>query len=318
MDRLLTQIRELAPSAKEPLFRRLMVEESLSYLREKNSIIGFEVDTTKEQELSGFTLIAIQKHTIYAYCADLHEKPKLILFPPLDKLFDPAFELLHLSVIKRRISNSKFTGTKIASGTMECLVRDLTPPEKEVDIPGNVAAQMAGHMKTVEQRGQVVDVDDNREEVPVKVTREVPVQEEPESFTEEPDFVQEPFDQGFEEEDAYAGFDESASFDYGGYEGGFEEYGSYEPEPEPEPEPELEPEPVSEPEPEEDPRTLKLRAQNFGSLAEVSDFCSGKLGVRRELAVNVVNKALQSNVSPEYRVALAVKLFAKLFNEKKI
>ena len=84
---LLEQLRELSPSAKENLFRRLMAEESLGYLREKNSIVGFEVNLAADQVLSGFTLIAIQKHTIYAFCSDfdLQEEPKLILFPPSQK-----------------------------------------------------------------------------------------------------------------------------------------------------------------------------------------------------------------------------------------
>ena len=61
MNKIETQIRELAPSAKEPLFRRLMVEESVSYLRDKNGIYGFEVEITDEQVLSGFAIIGIQK-----------------------------------------------------------------------------------------------------------------------------------------------------------------------------------------------------------------------------------------------------------------
>lgn len=310
MGNLLTQFRELAPSAKEPLFRRLMVDESLSYLREKNSIIGFEVDTSCEQELSGFALIAIQKHTIYAYCADLHEPPKLILFPPLEKLFDPAFELLGLRVIKRRFLNAKFTGTKLASGKLEHLVRDLTPPEKEVDVSDMVAEQMAGHMKTVKEKGHVVSANgDKHEEVPVKITKEVPVSE-PETFVEEPpEFMDDGFGDTFED-DPYAGFDSA------GYEG-YDTYDSYEPYEEyeePEPAPEPEPEPVLE----DDPRTVKLMGRDFAKLSDVSDFCSLSLGVPRPLAVNIVNRALQSNVAPEYRVALAVKLFAKLFNEKRI
>ena len=301
MSLLQTQMRELSPSAREPLFRRLMVDDSLAYLREKNCIIGFEVDMKEEQELSGFALIAIQKHTIYAFCSDLDEAPKLILFPPIDKLFDPAFELLHLVVIKRRFTNSKFTGMKIASGQLSDLVRDLTPPEKEVDIPNSVVEQMAGHMKKVEDRGDVCYTDDTRETVPVKITKEQVV-EEPETFTEEPDFADGGLNDGFMEEDPYAGFEDPGYGDYGPYgdaDPGYGDFDSYK-------------------EPEEDPRSTRLKEQAFGGLSEVSDFCSLTLGVQRALAVNIVNKALQSPVSPEYRVALAVKLFCKLFDEKKI
>lgn len=309
MEVLETQIRTLPPSAKEPLFRRLMVDESLAYLREKNHIIGFELDLEVDQELFGFTLIAIQKHTIYAYCSDLHEKPKLILFPPLEKLFDPEFGLLDLAVVKRRFGNSKFTGPKLGSGPLRTLVKDLTPPEKEVDIPPSVAEQMAGHVENMKDGKTCVSVPEQREEIPVQVTKEEPVVEEPMSFTEEPPF-EDDLNSGFVEEDAYAGFDESGYNDYDAY----DSYGDSFPD---SPEPEFEEE-FDEPEPVEDLRSTKLKAQQFSSLSEVSDFCSMQLGVQRPLAVNLVNKALQSNVSPEYRIALAVKLFCKLFDEKKI
>ena len=147
MGNLMTQVRELSPSAREPLFRRLMVDESLAYLREKNNIIGFELDMSVEQSLSGFSLIGIQKHTIYAFVSDLKETPRLILFPPLDKLFDSAFELLDLQVMKKQFTNAKFEGKELDRGVLRDLVRNLTPPEKEVDISKQVAEQMAKQMK---------------------------------------------------------------------------------------------------------------------------------------------------------------------------
>lgn len=305
MNQLITQIRELAPSAKEPLFRRLLVVESLSYLREKNTIIGFEVDTNANQALSGFTLIAIQKHTIYAYCADLHEAPRLILFPPLEKLFDPAFELLGLHVIKRRFTSSTFQGQRIGSGTLESLVRDLTPPQKEVDVPSSVVEQMAAHVRQV--------ADGKQNEAP-EANQETPM---PETIMDGGYFT-EPPDDGFIQDNPYEGFEESGYSDYGayddyegqGYSDTYDDYGSYggyETAYEPDP-----------PKPLEDPRSTKLKEQSFESLSEVSDFCAFQLGVHRPLAVTLVNKALQSNVSPEYRIDLAVKLFCKCFDEKKI
>lgn len=313
--KLTTQVRELSPSAREPLFRRLMVEESLSYLRDNNSIIGFEVDMSADQTLSGFALIAIQKHTTYAFVSDLNEKPRLILFPPLDKLFDPAFELLGLMVVKKKFTSSDFKGTMVERGLMEDLVRDLTPPVKEVDIPKQVAEQMA---KRIQEAGKNPPAEKPKapDPKPELETAEPEVPEDDGFFVEEPGEppMEMDLNAGFDD----GGFDDNnfddynESFDeYGGYESGFDDSGfddggfdMAEPEPEPEP--------VG------DPRTVKLKAQTFQSLSEVSDFCSNVLGVQRALAVNVVNKALQSNVAPEYRIDLAIKLFAKLFDEKKI
>lgn len=317
MASLLTQIKELAPSAKEPLFRRLMVEESLAYLREKQGIIGFELDLQVEQSLSGFALIGIQKHTIYAYCSDLQESPKLILFPSLEKLFDPAFELLDLHVVKKVYTDSKFQGMKLGSGPLSKLVKDLTPPVKKVDIPEAVADAMSKQMQSIETGGTVVQMGEEREEVPVKVTEQTPVVEEPpleEPLYEEP--MEDQLNAGFvEEENPYDGFEESNYDAYGGYDDyeDYDSYDSYE-----EPSPDSYEKPAMEEELVEDERSTILKSQEFTSLGAVSDFVYLKLGVSKPLATTVVNRALQSNVSPEYRIDLAKKLFCKLFDEKKI
>lgn len=308
---LLTQIKELAPSAKEPLFRRLMVEESLAYLREKQGIIGFELDL-QDQSLSGFALIGIQKHTIYAYCSDLQESPKLILFPSLEKLFDPAFELLDLHVVKKVYTDSQFKGMKLSSGPLSKLVKDLTPPMKKVDIPESVADAMSKQMQSIETGGTVVQMGEEREEVPVKVTEQTPVVEEPvvEPMYEEP--MEDQLNAGFvEDENPYDGFEENGYDAYGGYDD-YDAYDSYDAYEEP-----LIEEPIEE-EPVEDERSTILKSQDFDSLGAVSDFVYLKLGVSKPLATTVVNRALQSNVSPEYRIDLAKKLFCKLFDEKKI
>lgn len=312
MASLLTQIKELAPSAKEPLFRRLMVEESLSYLREKQGIIGFELDLQVDQSLSGFALIGIQKHTIYAYCSDLQESPKLILFPSLEKLFDPAFELLDLHVVKKVYTDSQFKGMKLSSGPLSKLVKDLTPPMKKVDIPESVADAMSKQMQSIETGGTVVQMGEEREEVPVNVTEQTPVVEEPvvEPMYEEP--MEDQLNAGFvEDENPYDGFEENGYDAYGGYDD-YDAYDSYDAYEEP-----LIEEPIEE-EPVEDERSTILKSQDFDSLGAVSDFVYLKLGVSKPLATTVVNRALQSNVSPEYRIDLAKKLFCKLFDEKKI
>ena len=74
-----------------------------------------------------------------------------------------------------------------------------------------------------------------------------------------------------------------------------------------------------EPEPKKElSRSEKLKAQTFGSLNEVIDFTVMKLGINRPLAVTLANKAMQSKVSPEYRVQLAVNIFCKLIDENRI
>ena len=89
MSELLEQLTDINPSVPDALFRRLLRDDELGYLRESdNSIIGFEVDLENSVPLSGFAKIGIQKHTILAYRSDLHELKKLILFPSMNKLFN--------------------------------------------------------------------------------------------------------------------------------------------------------------------------------------------------------------------------------------
>ncbi|MGL5253541.1 MAG: hypothetical protein ACRC9L_00725, partial [Brevinema sp.] len=164
------QLKEIDPSAKEPLFRRLMSSEDLAYLREGKTIVGFEVDLTSHQELPGFTLIAIRKHTIYAYRSDLDEKPRLILFPPLDKLFDREFDMLGLMVKKTVFKDATFRGRVIGEGRFDMLVKDLTPPEKEIDIPAGVSHQMVEHMKNIKDNHTILGAsEDAVSDIPVNV-----------------------------------------------------------------------------------------------------------------------------------------------------
>lgn len=299
MNQIETQIRELSPSAKEALFRRLMVEETVSYLREKNGIYGFEVELRDDQALSGFAIIGVQKHTIYAFCSDMDEDPKLILFPPIEKLFDPAFDLLKLHVVKRFITDSSFTGTNVGSGVLQNLVADLTPPIKQIDVPNDVLNQMMQRIKDINEGRTVVE---KVEPEPVKAPVEAMVDdEEPPIMDEEPPIM----DDGF---DDYQEFEEGGDFD--DYSEPDEDYELYD-------EPPVEEEQVSSV-PAEDPRSTKLKGQTFNSLSEVSDYCEKEFGINHPLAVTLVNKTLQSNVSPEYRIDLAIKLFCKLFDTQKI
>lgn len=289
------QLKEINPSAKAPLFRRLMTEENLAYLRDDKSIVGFELNLDAAQRLSGFTLIGIQKHTIYAYRSDLEEEPTLVLFPPLDKLFDSTFNMLDLDVTKRRYTSADFIGSSLGTGTFGYLVKDLTPPEKEVDIPDGVSDQMIEQMKRIQEGVEAIPLSKPIESVPSDI--EVPVDD------------QEPQLNDF---DDYGGFDEGG-FDEGTYEA-FEDYD--------------EPSDMDTEEPvetvaavEEDPRTTQLKAQVFETLPDLSDYVHLRLGVQKSVCVQVTNRALQSAEVAQGRVAsvdLAVMLFGKLFNDKRL
>lgn len=288
MTRLETQIQELSPSVKDALFRRLLYADNLAWLRnekKKNQVIGFEVDL-EDQELSGFALVAIQRHTIIAYVSDRGENPRLILFPTLETLFDPGFELLDLVVTRKEFADASFKGRETGHGRFGDMVKDLTPPNRKMDIPETVVEQMAAQMEEEEERPQEL---------------ESTIQKESEAAPKKPEPVPETIP---EEEDPPEEFlDEEDDFEDSGY-GSYDEYEDYD---------DYEDEPAAEPS-----RSELLASQTFASLSDVVDFVVLKLGIRRELAVTLANKVMQSQVAPKQRPALAVKLFCKLFDEGKI
>ena len=143
---LIEQIKSINPSAKDPLFRRLLRDEDLGYLRDGEKIIGFEIDINNSKELSGYTMIGVQKHTILAFKSDLNEEDRLIIFPSMDKLFDEAFELLDLTVIKQEFTNSDFKGNVLDKGVLRRVVSDLTPPLRSVELPQGVSEAMVQAM----------------------------------------------------------------------------------------------------------------------------------------------------------------------------
>ena len=137
---ILEQIKTVNPSVAPALFRLLMREESVAYLRENNGIIGFEIKPDSE-EIAGFALIGMRKRTVLAYRSE-DTKPRLIIFPSTDKLFNHSFGLLGLSAKKVFIKSDDFRGKVLDEGVIADLVRDLTPPEKNVELPDQVTEQM--------------------------------------------------------------------------------------------------------------------------------------------------------------------------------
>lgn len=314
MTRLESQIRELSPSVKDALFRRLMFAEDLAWLRDekkKGIVIGFEVDLD-EQELSGFALIAIQRHTVIAFVSDRDESPRLILFPALETLFDPGFELLNLIVTRKEFKDATFKGNTTGHGRFGDMVKDLTPPNRKMDIADTIVEQMANSIKEEETvpETQIKQTEPSSiNSVPVRPATLVKQTSyaEPEPVMAEDE--EEPgYDPGYEEGPP-EGFDEETDnfddYEEPGYDG-YDDYQDYDEEPE-----------IEEPEAEQS-RSEKLKAQKFNSLNEVIDFTVLKLGVNRPLAVTLANKAMQSKVSPEFRIQLAVNIFCKLIDENKI
>lgn len=291
MTRLETQIQELSPSVKDALFRKLLYADNLAWLRnekKKNQVIGFEVDL-EDQELSGFALVAIQRHTIIAYVSDRGENPRLILFPTLETLFDPGFELLDLVVTRKEFADASFKGRETGHGRFGDMVKDLTPPNRKMDIPETVVEQMAAQMEEEEERPQT------SEPIVQKELKAVP--KNPEPIPEDIPEEEVPPEEFLDEEDD---FEDSGYGSYDEYED-YEDYDNYEDEPAIEPS-----------------KSEILASQTFASLSDVVDFVVLKLGVRRDLALTLANKVMQSQVAPKQRPALAVKLFCKLFDEGKI
>lgn len=296
MTKLEKQIQELSPSVKDALYRRLLFAEDLAWLRDENkkdSVIGFEV-VMNEQELSGFALIAIQRHTVIAYVSDRDEEPKLILFPTLETLFDPGFELLDLIVVRKEYKDSTFNGIASGHGRFGDMVKDLTPPERKVDIPNTVLDQISNIITKEEDAGE-------KELTPETVVE--PAISEPE-IVSELEIISET--EECYEESSPEGFIEDEPDNFDDYtEPGYDDYEDYEMDEEPEPE-----KPQS--------RSELIKSQSFNTLNDVIDFTVTKLGVNRPLAVTLASKAMQSKVSPEYRVELMVNIFCKLIDEGKI
>lgn len=129
---IIKQINAIDPSVKDALFRRLLYEQSLAYLRQNDKeIIGFDLDLERNNSLAGYTVIAIQKHTIIAYKSDLNERPKLILFPDEAKSVDPEFQLNDLYVRKTIYRDDSFEGEVIAEGKFKDMVQDLLPSAED-------------------------------------------------------------------------------------------------------------------------------------------------------------------------------------------
>ena len=73
----------LYPSIPDALFRRLMMDETVAFLRDDKTIYGFRL-TTEDKPLPGLVQIAVSKQHILAYVTS----QEVILFPTVDVFGD--------------------------------------------------------------------------------------------------------------------------------------------------------------------------------------------------------------------------------------
>ena len=334
------QLVNVDPSAKDALFRRLMREEDLAYLREDNTIYGFEVDIEKSAPFSGYTLIGMRKHTILLYRSDLHEEKRLVLFPSMEILFDESFELLNLTVTKKLFDDYTFNGTPIETGRLRDVVADLTPPMKNVDLPNGVSEAMVSAMlseesdeiveeieeKPVARKAPVtspikkrhVDVEPIPADVPLMdaPVMDVPPMDVPFDDFDAPDFSEfetPDFDTpSFDDFDAPT-FDapdfDAPDFDTPNF--GAPDFDAPDFDETPVETPVETPAPV-------DSRIAELTAQKFEKFQDVSEFVIARFGFDSAIVNQVAAGALGATTNAEQRISVMVQLLVRLMENGKI
>lgn len=302
------QLQTINPSVKDALFRRLLIQEDLGYLRKDNTIIGFEVVLDQPNDLSGYTIIAIQKHTILAYHSDMHEEPRLILFPSMDKLEDPSFDLLDVVVERKIFDSDEFIGRQAQKGPFREVAKDLIPPYKQVEVSDEMAEEMNKAMLETsfedDKQPDVSDEDPFGSAASAPATEPAPADGVPEDTPLDLD-DQVPIDPPEFGEDPSMEFNESQ---FG------EPDEPFEPEPTPE-QPAANDEQKVVP---KTPRAKELDKQTFTAISQVSDYVIMNFGVDHDLATNVLTAALRATPDEATQIDVAVLLFIKLLNDNVI
>ena len=315
MSELLEQLNDINPSVPDALFRRLLRDDELGYLRESdNSIIGFEVDLEQSIPLSGFAKIGIQKHTILAYRSDLHEPKRLILFPSMNKLFNDSYGLLGLTVIKTEYSSDSFKGKVLDRGLLQTVIADLTPPAKQVELPQGLTDAIveamidAGNSLNKEARRTrlsdpvTISSTDTPETISTHDIEDIPsvfMDDDPVFFDEfsndmsdNPIFMDEyPDDPVTETTDTEITGPISEEFITDEHESISEEALAF------------------------DFRAIQLLNTKFTNVTEVSNKAI-RLGVPEAIANQIIVKVLESVDDPISRIEFARQLFVRVFNEK--
>lgn len=293
-----TQIKSIDPSAKGALFRRIIYEKPLAFLRpDQGHIYGFDVDLNKSKPLAGMALIGIQKHTILAYKSDLGEEDRLILFPSIDKIKENEFDLGGLTVKLMLFGDESFRGKMEGEGLLSDLAEQFMP---KADDPRSqqVFSQMSQTVAKEEKEPPKTQ--------PTVDTNSVETDEPP---TDYPDF--DDMDNVNEPDDVMA-FDQYADSEF--YDDG-SNYDNDEDD-----------EPAYNEEPSEaiyitDQRGIQLNkmSKSFNSVNEVVSYVVKTYNVNADLANNVANAAIQkAQGDKRMQVDLAIILFVKLFDMGKI
>lgn len=317
---ILEQIKEIDPSDKAALFRRLLYQKDLGYLRDKNGdkkIIGFNVQLDQQEELSGFTIIAIQKHTILAYKSDLGEDEKLILFPSLDKLSDPSFEMDNLEVTREIYSDDSFNGQVVSKGTLREVTRDLLPPYKKVEVSDDFGESLTNSLleasksedeKQAQESSQKIKPDDlNDEEASTNdgMPNGDDIDDVPPDFDDSvpPDFDDSPFppdDDDLDDDSPFPPDDDDPDNDS--------------------PDDEIDDDLPDDDDDEEDPRAKELNQMSgkFTKMSDLTYYVVTHYGVNADMANNVATAAIGSVDTPATQIDVAILLYIKLFHAGKI
>jgi hypothetical protein len=316
MSELLEQLTDINPSVPDALFRRLLRDDELGYLRESdNSIIGFEVDLENSVPLSGFAKIGIQKHTILAYRSDLHELKKLILFPSMNKLFNDSYGLLGLTVIKTEYSSDSFKGKVLNRGLLQDVIADLTPPAKQVELPQGLTDAI---VEAMIDAGNSLNKETRRTRLSDPVTSTA-ISNEPETIpTQDMEDIPSVFmddDPVFFDEFSTDTADNPVFMDEYSDEPATETTGIEITGPVSEEFITDEHESISEEALAFDFRAIQLLNTKFTNVTEVSNKAI-RLGVPEAIANQIIVKVLESVDDPISRIEFARQLFVRVFNEK--
>ena len=316
MSELLEQLTDINPSVPDALFRRLLRDDELGYLRESdNSIIGFEVDLENSVPLSGFAKIGIQKHTILAYRSDLHELKKLILFPSMNKLFNDSYGLLGLTVIKTEYSSDSFKGKVLDRGLLQDVIADLTPPAKQVELPQGLTDAI---VEAMIDAGNSLNKETRRTRLSDPVTSTTTTTEPETIPTQDMEDIPSVFmDDGpvFFDEFSNVASDNPIFMDEYSYEPATETTGTEITGPISEEFITDEHESISEEALAFDFRAIQLLNTKFTNVTEVSNKAI-RLGVPEAIANQIIVKVLESVDDPISRIEFARQLFVRVFNEK--
>jgi hypothetical protein len=316
MSELLEQLTDINPSVPDALFRRLLRDDELGYLRESdNSIIGFEVDLENSVPLSGFAKIGIQKHTILAYRSDSHEPKKLILFPSMNKLFNDSYGLLGLTVIKTEYSSDSFKGKVLDRGLLQDVIADLTPPAKQVELPQGLTDAI---VEAMIDAGNSLNKETRRTRLSDPVTSTA-ISNEPETIpTQDMEDIPSVFmddDPVFFDEFSTDTADNPVFMDEYSDEPATETTGIEITGPVSEEFITDEHESISEEALAFDFRAIQLLNTKFTNVTEVSNKAI-RLGVPEAIANQIIVKVLESVDDPISRIEFARQLFVRVFNEK--